>query len=108
MEKDHLSPLPALAYLLTICFFGGCFDGLPGHRGYIKIIYHIIMIIYSILIGGASRASLVIEVMADQIMTIVTMIMLMKMRINKGRLESLQLCFFGGCFEGLPGQGGYG
>ena len=28
MEKDHLSPLPALAYLLTICFFGGCFDGL--------------------------------------------------------------------------------
>ena len=30
--NSHLSPLPALAYLLTICFFGGCFEGFPNHN----------------------------------------------------------------------------
>ena len=36
-DESHLSPLPAFAYLLTICFFGGCFEGLPGHSDDINI-----------------------------------------------------------------------
>ena len=32
LRLDHLSPLPAFAYLLTICFFGGCLEGLPEHN----------------------------------------------------------------------------
>ena len=66
-EKDHLSPLPALAYLLTICFFGGCFDGLPGHNINKNdiIINIIIILLLSISSGGALMACPVTEVMAD-------------------------------------------